>query len=469
MSPTMVWKERYEIERPLGRGGMSAVYLARDRQLLSKRVVLKVLLEEMSDDEWVRQKFQQEMEALARIDHPGVVGVLDTGQTPEGKQFLVMQYVDGETLRQVLDQGPMDFARGAAIVRQVGQALAAAHEKGVWHRDLKPENIMLQRSGGEDYVKLIDFGIAGIQNSQFAGAATKVAGTLTYMAPEQFVGNPCAASDTYALGVVAYEMLTGKKPFSADSMAHLVQEQRTWELPRKLRPDVPEAAESAVLKALSFRPEARQPSVREFAEEFASALANPAARTREFEAAEDASEPAAKAGKTPVIAAVAAILVLAAAGAGWFATHSKPKTEPLQVSYHMIRYGSHISFDVGAAQPGYLYILNYGQEAPGSPKWTVNLLHPLKSASAASKGGETLRIPQSGYFAANTADNQNRPFIVFARQPVKSLEDLKMLPQDSSGIATLDDPARAGALIKDLTAPHPDDQMVVREVPLEVK
>ncbi len=468
MSPAIVWKDRYEIERPLGRGGMSAVYLAKDLQLLSKYVVLKVLLEEMSGDEWVRQKFQQEMEALARIDHPGVVGVLDTGQTPDGKEFLVMQYVDGETLRHVMDQGPIDLARGAAIVRQVGQALAAAHEKGVWHRDLKPENIMLQRSGGEDYVKLIDFGIAGIQNSQFAGAATKVAGTLTYMAPEQFVGNPCAASDTYALGVVAYEMLTGKKPFSSDTMAHLVQEQRTWELPRKLRPEIPEAAENAVLKALSFRPETRQPSVREFAEEFALAFANPAGRTREFETVEAEAGPA-PASKTPLIAGVAIALVLAAAGAGWFATHSKPKAPPLQVSYHMVRNGTHISFDVGSAQPGYLYIVNYGQEAPGSPKWTVNLLHPLKSASAASKGGETVRIPQDGYFAANTADNQNRPFIIFARQPVKELEDLKMLPQDSSGIATLDDPARAGALIKDLTAPHPEDQMVVREVPLEAK
>jgi len=465
MSPAIVWKDRYEIERPLGRGGMSAVFLAKDRQLLSKYVVIKVLLEEMSEDEWVRQKFQQEMEALARIDHPGVVGVLDTGQTPEGKQFLVMQYVDGETLRQVLDQGRMDFARSAGIVRQVGQALAAAHEKGVWHRDLKPENIMLQRSGGEDYVKLIDFGIAGIQNSQFAGAATKVAGTLTYMAPEQFMGNPCAASDTYALGVVAYEMLTGKKPFSADSMTHLVQEQRSWDPPRHLRPDIPEAAEKAVLKALSFRPEARQASVREFAEQFASGLAG----SDETLVLEPPVEPSAKASKAPVMAGLAAALLLVAGGAGWFATHSKPKLEPLQVSYHLIRDGRRIRFDVGTAEPGYLYIVNYGQDAPGSTKWTLNLLHPLKGASAAFLGGETLRIPQQGYFAANTADNQNRPFIVFARQPVKELEDLKMLPQDTNGTATLDDPTRAASVVKDLTAPHSDDQMVVREVPLEAK
>jgi eukaryotic-like serine/threonine-protein kinase len=207
---TLILKDRYEVERELGRGGMSVVYLARDRQLLAKRVVIKVLLQETSQDPWMRQKFLQEMEALARIDHPGVVGVLDTGLTAEGKQFLVMQYIEGATLRSAIEPGGMGFTRAAGLIRQVGQALEAAHEKGVWHRDLKPENIMLQRLGGDEHVKLIDFGIASIQNSQFSGENTKVAGSVAYMAPEQFAGHPCAASDTYALGVVAYEVLTGR-------------------------------------------------------------------------------------------------------------------------------------------------------------------------------------------------------------------------------------------------------------------
>src|SRR5947209_4613105 len=269
---TLVLKDRYELEREIGRGGMSVVYMARDRQLLAKRVVVKILLEETSTDPWISRKFLQEMEALARIDHPGVVGVLDTGLTPEGKPFLVMQYVEGDTLRGHIEKGPMDLVRTAKIVRQVAQALAAAHEKGVWHRDLKPENIMLQHSGDEDYVKLIDFGIAGIQDSKFTGEATKVAGTLTYMAPEQFAGNPCAASDTYALGVVAYEMLTGKPPFPASSMSHLVQDGLTWEMPRRTRPDVPDAAEKAILKAVSFRPEARQASIRDLGDDLFLAL-----------------------------------------------------------------------------------------------------------------------------------------------------------------------------------------------------
>ena len=191
------------------------------------------------------------MEALSRIDHPGVVGVLDTGLTAEGKQFLVMQYIEGQTLRSAIGKGGVSLQRAATIIRQIGQALAAAHEKGVWHRDLKPANIMLQTLGGEDHVKLIDFGIAGIQDSQFSGEKTQVAGTLSYMAPEQLSGHPCAASDTYALGVVAHEILTGALP------GNITESQ----------PKLPEAAERSIHKAMSLNPGARQSSVRELGEE----------------------------------------------------------------------------------------------------------------------------------------------------------------------------------------------------------
>jgi TolB-like protein/Tfp pilus assembly protein PilF/class 3 adenylate cyclase/tRNA A-37 threonylcarbamoyl transferase component Bud32 len=256
LAAPLVLKDRYEVDRELGRGGMSVVYLARDRELLAKRVVVKVLLEETSQDAWIRQKFQQEMEALARIDHPGVVGVLDSGLTAEGQRFLVMQYIEGVTLRNAIEPGGMNFVRAAGLIRQIGQALAAAHEKGVWHRDLKPENVMLQCLGGEDHVKLIDFGIAGIQNSQFTGEKTKVAGSFNYMAPEQMGGHPCAASDTYALGVVAYEILTGELPEPTGGAGL----------------QLPERARRSIRQALSLRPEARQSSAREFSEELYHAL-----------------------------------------------------------------------------------------------------------------------------------------------------------------------------------------------------
>jgi serine/threonine-protein kinase len=134
LSTGEVLKDRYVIEREIGRGGFGAVYLARDQQLLSKQVVVKVLLGEASRDSWIQRKFQQELEALARIDHPGVVGILDVGVAPAGQAFLVMQFVEGVTLRSVIKAGGMDLSRAAPILRQIGQALEAAHEKGVVHR-----------------------------------------------------------------------------------------------------------------------------------------------------------------------------------------------------------------------------------------------------------------------------------------------------------------------------------------------
>src|SRR5205085_638529 len=135
---------RYAIEKELGQGGVGAVYLARDRKLHNKRVVIKVLLDKSLQNSWVVQKFQQEKEALARVDHPGVVGILDTGELPDGKPYIVMQYIDGVTLRSQIKPEGMSLDRTAEIIRQTGRALSAAHDRGIFHRDLKPENIMLQ-------------------------------------------------------------------------------------------------------------------------------------------------------------------------------------------------------------------------------------------------------------------------------------------------------------------------------------
>lgn len=208
--------DRFVVERELGHGGVGAVYLARDRKLHDKRVVVKVLLDRSFHDEWVTLKFQQEREALSRVDHPGIVGILDAGELPDGKPYIVMQYIDGVTLREALEERPegMDLTRAASILKQCGLALTAVHEKKIFHRDLKPENIMLQRLGrGEEQVKIVDFGVAKVRESALAPSTVTggpTAGTIVYMSPEQLRGEKVtAASDIYALGIIAYEMVTG--------------------------------------------------------------------------------------------------------------------------------------------------------------------------------------------------------------------------------------------------------------------
>ena len=270
-------KERYRVEKELGRGGFGAVYLARDEQLHSRPVVIKVLLEQAGQGEWFSKKFREEREALARIDHPGVVGVLDVGEMPDGRPFLVMQFVDGVTLRRALQEQEFSFQRVGEIVRRIGQALSAAHDRGIWHRDLKPENIMLQDLGeGEELVKIIDFGIASVQQSQGATSAdvTRVAGSQSYMAPEQLLGRPSSASDIYSLGVIAYEMLTGQRPFQPDSPAqlYLLQQQGVQTKPVELCPNLPMAAQECILQALSFDAAKRPARARDFGEQLARAL-----------------------------------------------------------------------------------------------------------------------------------------------------------------------------------------------------
>jgi serine/threonine protein kinase len=269
---------RYSIQRELGRGGVGMVYLALDRKLHDKPVVIKVLLEKSLQNSWVVQKFQQEKEALARVDHPGVVGILDTGELPDGKPYLVMQFIDGVTMRSQIKPEGIPLERAADLMRQIGRALSAAHAKGIFHRDLKPENIMLQTyGGGEEQVKIIDFGIAKLKDSIVAPstATGAAAGTVSYMAPEQLSGRPVsAAMDIYAMGAIAYELVTGRKPFNPETGFELLEMQRAGVRvkPVDLRPSLSEEAGQVILRALSFDPKQRFQSARELGDILARAL-----------------------------------------------------------------------------------------------------------------------------------------------------------------------------------------------------
>ena len=269
---------RYSIQKELGQGGVGAVYLARDLKLHDKLVVIKVLLEKSLQNSWVVQKFQQEKEALARVDHPGVVGILDTGELPDGKPYLVMQFIDGVTLRSQIKPEGIPLERAAELIKQIGRALKAAHDKGIFHRDLKPENIMLQSyGGGEEQVKIIDFGIAKLKDSIVAPSTVTgaTAGTVSYMAPEQLSGRPVsAAMDIYAMGAIAYELVAGRKPFNPDTGFELLEMQRAGVRikPSDLRPSLSADACQIILRALSFDPKARFQNARELGDGLARAL-----------------------------------------------------------------------------------------------------------------------------------------------------------------------------------------------------
>jgi tRNA A-37 threonylcarbamoyl transferase component Bud32 len=283
LAPGCYLNGRYRIERPLGSGGQAFVYRAVDN-LLSRAVVVKVM-RAGHRNEWLQARFEREMQALSRIDHPGVVGILDVGALEDGSPFLVIQHVEGESLRTELGRGPLGAERAAGFVRQLGAALGAAHAAGVVHRDLKPENVMLQRtSDGAETIKLIDFGIAKIERSQLdAGVTTvMVAGTVRYMAPEQFHGENSPAADLYALALVVCEMLSGQPDARA--------------LPADQRPGIAHLIDAA----LALRPQDRPADVARWSEDVARALVEGPARRRKMVAR---------------AAAVAAVVLASAIGA----------------------------------------------------------------------------------------------------------------------------------------------------------
>ncbi len=277
-------KGRYLIECELGRGGVGVVFLARDERLHGMPVVIKFLLDSAVQNKWLTAKFSQEAEALTRINHPGVVRVIDRDHSDDGRPFFVMEFIKGRPLRNVINAGLMDLGYVAQIVRQSGNALSAAHQQGVFHRDLKPENIMLEQlSGGEEQVKLIDFGIAKVTNPQ-EGNETEVAvvaGSRQYIAPEQLLSqNASPATDIYALAIIIYEMVTGRLPFNPQGPTHFLvmqelmrlQQSESFVKPQTFRPELPGAAQTLLINALSFDPRRRPQNARIFAEDMAQAL-----------------------------------------------------------------------------------------------------------------------------------------------------------------------------------------------------
>jgi serine/threonine-protein kinase len=261
---------RYEIGRPLGRGGMGAVYQAIHRDL-RKHVAVKVLAGSLSHDEVAKQRFLREGEAASRIRHPHVVDVTDVG-TEGDHTYLVMELLEGEDLASRIQRGPLEPQEAVDVLLPVLAGVHAAHQEGIIHRDLKPENIFLarQRIGGL-VPKVLDFGVSKLSSDGRAAALTGTAavfGTPFYMPPEQVRGARQAdqRSDEYSLGVVLYEALTGRRPYEGDNVYAILHAIGAGQFPRprSLRPQIPEALEGAILRSMSLEPVARFPSVAAF-------------------------------------------------------------------------------------------------------------------------------------------------------------------------------------------------------------
>lgn len=276
---------RFLIEKDLtdsgaDEGGIGLVYLAKDMKLMGKDVVVKILQKAALKNEDIARKFLHEKEALIRLEHPNIVRILDSGNLSDGNPFMVMEYIEGYSLRRKLrDEGRLSFEAAANIIEAVTNALSVAHSKGVLHRDIKPENIMLTpEEENKERVRVIDFGIARVEDSKLAPATEipRGIGTILYIAPEQLHGKleQTPAVDIYSFAIVAYEMLTGELPFKPESVVEMfqLQQEGVKVAPRELRADLPVEAERLLLSALEFEPLKRPQHARQFGRELANAL-----------------------------------------------------------------------------------------------------------------------------------------------------------------------------------------------------
>lgn len=253
---TTILAERYELQEPLGSGGMASVYRGTDR-ILGRTVAVKVLDRSLSRDPEFVERFRREARVAAGLSHPGTVAIFDTGED-EGRRFIVMELVEGETLADLLArEAPLEPGRAAALGAEILDALAAAHHRGLVHRDVKPGNVLLTREGEP---KVADFGIARAAAAETLTVGSKVLGTAAYLAPEQAQAHRVdARCDLYAMGCVLFEMLTGSPPFRGEN-AISVATKHIHEDPPPLPASVPPALAAVVMRALEKAPDDRFPN-----------------------------------------------------------------------------------------------------------------------------------------------------------------------------------------------------------------
>ena len=263
----------YVVTALLGEGAMGVVFLA-EHPVIGRKVALKVIHPEFSHNVEMVSLFVNEAKTISQIGHDHVVEVTDFGRTSADDFYFVMEYLEGEALSEPIERGaPFLLARAIMIAAQIAEALGAVHERGVVHCDLKPENVFLVKRGGTlDFVKVLDFGLAKLTRGDDAEPrntqAGSIDGTPRYMSPEQCDGtNPVdARADVYALGVILFEMLTGKLPFDGDTSGEIIVEKTTMHAPaaRAIVPDLPEEVDVVLQQALATVPDDRFPTMAAF-------------------------------------------------------------------------------------------------------------------------------------------------------------------------------------------------------------
>ena len=263
--------DRYEILKLIGEGGMANVYLARDT-ILDRRVAVKVLRGDLAGDEKFVRRFQREALSASSLSHPNIVEIYDVGED-EGNFYIVMEYIEGKTLKQLIKKrGVLSLPETMDIMLQLLDALKSAHDSYIIHRDIKPQNIMIKDSG---LVKITDFGIAMALNSAQLTQTNSVMGSVHYLPPEQASGKGSTIrSDIYSLGILMFEMLTGRVPFRGDSAVEIALKHMKEPLPsvRELNPVVPQSVENIILKAAAKNPKNRYHDVRDMADDIKTCL-----------------------------------------------------------------------------------------------------------------------------------------------------------------------------------------------------
>src|SRR5690349_16513667 len=256
MMPREQLDDRFELEQPIGTGGMGAVFRARD-SISGDTVAVKIIADGQSH---LAERFTREAKVLAALSHPGIVRYIAHGMTSSGKLFLAMEWVDGEVLRTRLERGPLTLGESVTLATRVAEALGVAHARGIVHRDLKPSNLMLP-GGRADQVKLLDFGIAHREGRTQLTQTGTMLGTAGYMAPERArTGEPIdARADVFALGCVLFQCLTGVPPFDGDTTAAILAKILFGIAPRvsELWPEVPESLDALVAQMLAQEPALR--------------------------------------------------------------------------------------------------------------------------------------------------------------------------------------------------------------------